>query len=377
VTAPRVFLSAGEASGDMHGANLARELAALSPGVRLDGIGSDQMRAAGVDVHMDIKGLAITGIAEVFFRIPQVLAAFRRMVAVLEQTRPSVVVLIDSPELNIRLARKAHQLGIPIVYYISPQVWAWRKYRVRELARLVKKMLVILPFEADVYREAGVDVEFVGHPLLDQPMATRGPDELRPELGLGGEGPVVALLPGSRNNELERMGPVLAETAALLHQRVPGVRTVVPLARTIPEERAHAIFARSPQTRLVAGRTYDVIAAADAALACAGTVTLECALIGTPLAVLYKISPITYHIARFLVSVDHISLVNLIARRRVVPEYVQGEASAPALAECLERMVRDPETLARMRGELAGVRTLLGEPGASTRAAKAVMPFLS
>lgn len=374
---PRVFISAGEASGDLHGANLVKALRTLVPDVRVEGVGGDRLRAEGVHVHLDIKGLAITGIFEVIVRIPRVYSAFRRMVNMLADQRPDVAVLIDAPEFNIRLARKAHQLGIPVVYYISPQVWAWRKHRIRELARICRKMLVILPFEADVYREAGMDVEFVGHPLLDQPMKPGRREDLLRDLGLAQEGPLVTLLPGSRNNELEHMGPVLAETAALLHQRLPGVKTIVPLARTVPEERAQKIFGRvTPQTRLVHDRTYDAIAAADLALACSGTVTLETALLGTPLVVLYKTSPLTYFIAQRLVSVDHVSLVNLVAGRRAVPEYIQDAANPEELAACAQRILADPAELARLRAEMVDVRSKLGEPGASERVARAILPFL-
>jgi len=340
-------------------------------------MGGQKMKEAGVEICCDIRGLAITGIVEVFVRFPRVIGAFRKVVDSLAKSRPAVAVLIDAPEFNIRLARRAHALGIPVIYYISPQVWAWRSHRIRELARLVKKMLVILPFEADVYRKAGMDVEFVGHPLLDQGMSVGRREEVLSGLGIDPDHLVLCLLPGSRNNELEYMGPTLARVASLVESRQPKIQAVVGLASTVPENRARRIFGRfAPQVPLIVGRTYDLIGSSDLAIAAAGTVTLEAALIGTPLMVIYRTSLLSYFIARQLVRVDHVALVNLVAGKRVVPEFIQDEANPEALAEVATQILGDPTRRAVMRADLAGVRELLGSPGASRRAAEAVVSFL-
>jgi lipid-A-disaccharide synthase len=374
---PRVFVSAGEASGDLHGASLAASLARLCPDAVLEGMGGDRMRQAGVDIRVDIRGLAITGIMEVVVRLPRVLAAFRRLVAHLAATRPDVAVLIDAPEFNMRLAQRAHRLGIPVVYYISPQVWAWRGHRIATLARVVRRMLVILPFEADLYRSAGVDAQFVGHPLLDQPFAPCPREALLADLDLTGCSPVISFLPGSRNNELEHMAPVLARTIGVLSRRFPRLGAIVPLAPTVPVDRARRIFGRlAPAARLVRDRTHDAIAASDLAVAAAGTVTLEAALLGTPLVVLYRTSPLTYFIASRLVQVPHVSLVNLVAQRPVVPELIQSEACPERLAAAAEAILTDPAEASRMRSGLAEVRRLLGQPGASERAARAILSIL-
>lgn len=375
--AKKVYISSGEASGDLHGSNLARALRRQDPGIQLIGMGGDRMRGAGVDVRVDIQDMGITGIVEVFVRFPRVIRAFRRVCQTLADERPDVVVLIDAPELNMRLAKQARKLGIKVIYYISPQVWAWRSHRIHTLAKIVDRMLVILPFEKDLYEKVGMDVEFVGHPLLDEPMPPAGGEALRHELGLDPSKRYVALLPGSRSNEMQHMGDLLCDTAHEIHRRLPDVQFLLPLASTIRRDFAHKVIGRARvPIQLIHNQTYKVLRTCDLAIAAAGTVTLEAALLEAPLMVIYRTSRISYFLAQMLVHVDHVSLVNMIARRRMVPEFIQDAANPEALAEHAANLLSDPAALTRMRQDLSTIRTLLGEPGASDRAAASVLEFL-
>lgn len=372
-----IYISSGEASGDLHGANLARALLALDDGIRISGMGGNRMRAAGVDVLTDIQDLGITGILEVLIRFPRLLKMFEKVKQMLRETRPDLVVLIDAPELNMRLAVHARELGIPVIYYISPQVWAWRKHRVKTLARIVDKMLVILPFETQLYESEGLDCEFVGHPLLDEPMEIAGPQDVRAELGLDPERRYVALLPGSRSNELEHMGDLLCETAAEIRREMPDVGFLMPLAATIKSEFAERIAGRAPvDIQLIHDKTYEALSIADLAIAAAGTVTLELALLDVPMVVIYRTSWFSYALAQLLVHVNHVALVNVVAGRRVVPEFIQHEATPRKLSREACGLLRSPEKLASMRRDLALVRDLLGEAGASRRAAQSVLRFV-
>lgn len=375
--ARKVYISSGEASGDLHGSNLARALKRQDPSIQLIGMGGDRMRAAGVDVRVDIQDMGITGIVEVFLRFPRVIKAFRRVCQTLAQERPDVVVLIDAPELNMRLAKQARKLGIKVIYYISPQVWAWRSHRIHTLAKIVDRMLVILPFEKDLYEQVGMDVEFVGHPLLDEPMPPPGGDSQRLALGLDPKKRYVALLPGSRSNEMQHMGDLLCDAAHEIHQRLPDVEFLMPLASTIRRDFAHKVVdrARVP-IRLIHNQTYEVLRTCDLAIAAAGTVTLEAALLEAPLMVIYRTSRISYFLAQLLVHVEHVSLVNVVAQRRMVPEFIQDAANPRALAEHAVGLLADPPALLRMRQDLSTIRRLLGEPGASDRAAASVLEFL-
>jgi lipid-A-disaccharide synthase len=376
---PRILICTGEASGDLHGANLARSLLALEPAVRVYGMGGVRMREAGVDLRVDSAALGIVGIVEVFSGILRLRRAFNRMVSAIKELAPDVVVLIDSPEFNMRLAPHARRMGVPVVYYIAPQVWAWRRHRIRKLARFVDRMLVTLPFEEEMYRGAGMDVRFVGHPLLDQVMSTQDRPAFLAHLGLDPRRPVVSLCPGSRTEELDNMGAVLAACAECLSRAVPDVAFLVPVAPTLSLESVRRCFTLDGQSApitFVRDRTYDALASSDVAIAAAGTLTLEAALLGTPTVVMYRTSWLNYMLGQMLIRVDHIALANVVARRRVFPELIQREASPENLAREASDLLLCPPRAAAVRQELARVRALLGAPGASSRAAAAVLELV-
>jgi len=368
-----VFLVAGEASGDLHGATLARALSGLVPGLVLAGMGGARMEAAGVRILHGIERAAVVGGTEVLGRLPALWRIFRDLVRRLADERPRVLVLIDFPDFNLRLARRARRLGIPVVYFMAPQVWAWRHGRVRLMARDVSRVLAVFPFEVPLYQEAGVPVEFVGHPLLDEL-----PDLQRAEArrGLAGKRALlVGLLPGSRAAEIRRHLPVLLGAAARIRTELPRTRFVLPRASTIPAAAvAGPVEAAGLEIAVLDGEAHRVMAAADLLLVASGTATLEAACYGTPMVVLYRLSALTYALARvFVRGVSAISLPNIIAGRAAVPELIQGRATAARLAEVALVLLQDDAPRLAQRAALREVRARLGASGATARAALAVL----
>jgi lipid-A-disaccharide synthase len=371
-----VMIVAGEASGDLHGAGLVRALRRREPALSFCGIGGSAMRAAGVEILADAAELAVVGITEVVAKIPRVLRAFGKAKKALCRRAPAVLILIDFPDFNLRLAAAAKKAGVKVLYYISPQIWAWRSGRVRHIKRVVDHMAVILPFEEAFYRRHGVPVTYVGHPLLDaQPQPAPSPQEDRPD----SDDTVIGLLPGSRDGEIDRHLPVMMTAARLLTRRLPKARFLIPLAPTASEARVSAIVARQgggvdcTVTNSGAGA---VFACCRLAVLASGTATLEAALATVPMVVLYRVSPLSYWLGRCLIRVNHIAMVNLIAEREVVPELIQHRAQPETVADQVLALLSDDSRLERMRGQLVRVRETLGTPGASKRVADIVMEML-
>ena len=386
----RAFLLAGESSGDLHGALLARELRRQCPGIHLCGVGGPKMAAEGVELILSSRELAVVGLVEVLNVLPRILGAYQTVSEALAGLRPDVFVPIDLPDFNFRLLRRSHRLGIPIAYYISPQLWAWRSSRVELVRRYVQRMIVIFPFEAEWYAERGVDVTWVGHPLLDVhaetlPFGAETLGERRArvrEESFGptdeGDGPCVAVLPGSRHSELRRIGPILAAARRRIDtERAgsgrPAIRWILGRAPFLDDSDLRVLLDTGPWTECSG---WVALSAADLALLASGTATMEGLLLGTPMVVVYRISPVTYQIARRLIKVDHIAMANLVAGRGVVPEFVQADATPEAVADCAARLLDDDEARARMETELLGARETLGESGAPARAAQAVLEVI-
>lgn len=364
---------AGEASGDLHGATLARALITLAPGLRLAGMGGARMAAAGVRLVQRAERVTVVGGTEALGRLPALWSAFRALRRQLRYRRPRVLVLIDFPEFNLRLARVARRLGVPVVYFVAPQLWAWRPGRVRTMARDVNRVLAIFPFEVGLYQEAGVPVEFVGHPVLDVLPAL---DREAARSGLATEGEtLVGLLPGSRDAEMRRHLPVLLGAAHRIAARRPRTRFALPVAPTIAVAGvAAAVRASGLPIEVLPGEAYRVMAAADVLLVASGTATLEAACYGTPMVVLYRLSAVSHALARRLVrGVSHIGLPNIVAGREIVREFVQGQATPDAVAGAALELLEDDVARAAQRAALLEVRVRLGEAGAGLRAAHAVL----
>jgi lipid-A-disaccharide synthase len=370
----RLLLSCGEPSGDLYAGALTRELRALDPTIELFGLGGPQFAAAGGRLIEDYRGLAVTGLTEAIAKLPRSFAALRRLVAAARDERPDALVVVDFPDFNFRLARQLKHLGIPVVYYIGPQIWAWRPRRLAAIREFADRVLVIFPFEEAIYRDGGVPVEFVGHPLVDlaKPRTTR--ERFLVEQRLSSGAPTVAMLPGSRPNEVSRIFPDLMASAERIRVAIPDAQFVVARAPHL-DDRLFEEASRASRTsmRLVEGDTDTVLASADLALTASGTATVQTALHDTPMIVVYRVSAATYLLARWLVSVRAIAMVNLIAGETVVPELVQNAFTPDAVAREAIAMLSDRERSARVRQGLARVRARLGGSGASRRAAEAIL----
>jgi lipid-A-disaccharide synthase len=364
---PTVLVVAGEASGDLRGAELVGELRGLVPGLRVTGVGGARLRAAGQEPEVDAEEISTMGLTEVVSSIGRILGAFRRVRDAVEGRsgpRPDLVVLIDLPDFNLRLAPIAKRAGVPVLYYVSPQVWAWRRWRVRHLARNVDRLAVVFPFEERIYRGLA-DVTFVGHPALDTVRASRTPAETRARHGLDPSRPLVALLPGSRAAEVRALLPEMARAIDVLRADVL-VDGIVALAS---EGLRPLVAPHAGRMPVVSGETWDLVAASDLVLCASGSATLETALLERPMVVSYRLSPVTWAVARLLVRVPFVAMPNLILGRRAVPELLQHEATAGRMAAEARSILLEPERAARMRADLAGLRGLLGDGGAAGRAA--------
>lgn len=378
VESSSVLIIAGEASADLHGARVLHELRARSPSTRVFGVGGEAMRAEGLEAVYRAEDISVAGLTEVLLAIPRILRILRDLGRVAAERRPKVAVLIDLPDFNLRLARRLKALGIPVVYYISPQVWAWRPKRVSQIRELVDRMLVILPFEEDFYRVHGVAAEFVGHPLVEELPPPSDRATARAALGMPpGDGPVVALLPGSRKQEIERHLHLMLAGLAQLRLRFPNARALLPVASTVPRALIEAGVQRAGvEVTLLDGQASEALAAADAAVVCSGTATLQTALLLRPMVVVYRVSWLTYHILKRLVRVAHIALVNLIAGRTLVTELIQGGFTAGTVAAELERLLTDDAARRSLEDDLAALRQRLGERGAAERVAEVVAGYL-
>jgi lipid-A-disaccharide synthase len=381
----RLMLVAGEESGDAHAAALVRALRAAAPGARFEFFGSTgaAMTDAGVESVVREDDLAITGLVEIARALPRFWAAYRALKRAAIERRPDAVVLVDWPDFNLALARSLRRRGIKIIYYISPQLWAWRSHRVRQVRRDVDLLLTILPFERAWYTARGVEhVEFVGHPLAGAVTSRLTREEFCARHDLDPSKPIVALLPGSRRKEFERITPVMLDAAARLSLNVPDAQFVLALAASrTPEEVARAVAAHpsaatlAPRLRVAHNEAREVLAASDAAAVCSGTATLEAALLGTPLVVVYKESALNWHTLGRLIEVEHYGLVNLIAGHRLAPELMQNDFTGDSLARELLALL-DPAHNASVRAQLHEATARLGEGGASRRAAAAVLRAL-
>lgn len=370
------MLSVGEASGDLHGATLCRALRALEPDVRLVGMGGGRMAAAGVEVILDPTAHAAVGTSEALGRIPSLYRAYRLMGQRLRDERPRALVLIDFPEFNLRLARRARRAGVPVVYFVPPQLWAWRRGRVRQMAQRVSQVLAVFPFEAELYEHHRVPVEFVGHPLLDVLPLDLARDEARRRIQADPGHSLIGLLPGSRREEIARLLPPMLDAARRLAAADGRRRFVLGLAPTVPREQvqAHLRAAGGPPIELLSGHTYELMVAADVLLIASGTATLEAALLGTPMVLCYRVSRTTELIARMLTHVEWIGLPNLIAGRVVAPELIQAQVTGERLAAEAGRLLdEDPVAATAQRAAFKEVRARLGEPGVGQRAALAVL----
>lgn len=371
---PRILIVTGEASGDLHGAHLVTALKELSPALQIVGVGGASMRAAGAELVKDIPQLDVMGLIGLS-AVKTMLQRIARIRTLIKGERWDLVVLIDNPGLNFHFARVAKACGLKVLYYIAPQVWAWRRGRMRWIQQRVDHVLAILPFEEPLYRKAGVRCTFVGNPLLDEVAPSYDREALRRQFGLSDAGPVIGLFPGSRKGELIEHIPLLLETVRRLAERHPGIQFLLAQASSIHDEFLGDLLKQSPvPIRVFRNQASEVMAASDLLVVKSGTSTLQAAVVGTPMILFYRASSwLTYRLARLLIRVPWIGLANLVAGRGIVPELIHDEATPERLVHETERLLGDSRAYEDMKTALLSVRHALGTPGASRRAAEAVL----
>lgn len=375
---PQVMIVAGEASGDLHGAGLVAALRKHLPGLSVCGVGGPALAGQGVEILYDSSRLAVVGIVEVLSHLRFIRAAMAALERRLKERPPGLLILIDYPDFNLILAKKAKKLGIPVLYYISPQVWAWRSGRVKNIRRLVDRLIVILPFEKAFYRKHGLDVVYVGHPLMDTVRAVMPREKALATLDIAPESTVIGILPGSRKRELAAMLPLFLEAASLVRGKLVKPVFILPLASSLSEADllASGLAAAGFDVRVSRENHYELMAACDAVMAASGTVSLELAILDVPMVIAYRVSALTSFLGRLLIRVPYVSLVNLVAEREVVPELIQAEASPERIAAALISLLNDRAGRARLLSGLAEVRRRLGGAGASERAARVALQMI-
>ena len=370
-----VAIIAGETSGDLHGAGLVRAMQKQNSALFFCGIGGPALREAGVRIVVDASELTVVGITEVFSKIPAILQGMGIFKKLLKSLKPDLLILIDFPDFNLHMAAAAKKLGIPVLYYISPQIWAWRSGRVKRIGKLVDHMAVILPFEERFYKEHHVPVTFVGHPLLDAALPSR--EEAFKNRFKGG--PVIGLVPGSRDNEITKHLPIMLDAAGALKQRFKNAIFIISHAPSVDRHRIEMIVEEHCQRgefEIVSDGVEKVFKRSDMIVAASGTVTLQAAIHGIPMVIIYKVSPVSYWLGRALVRVQHIGLVNLVAGKELVPEFVQADASADNIAATVQKMLNDADGFAYLKHQLLELRDMLGSSGAADRVANIAFELL-
>jgi lipid-A-disaccharide synthase len=372
------MIVAGETSGDLHGSSLVRAMCEIDPGLQFRGIGGRRMQEAGVKLLANAADMAVVGLTEVIVKLNQIRRVLNLMKADLNASKPDLLILIDYPDFNLMLGKFAKACGVRIFYYISPQVWAWRRGRIKKIRAIVDKMAVILPFEEQLYRDEGVDATYVGHPLLDTVKTKYSRQEALEKFGLQEGATTVGLLPGSRDTEIARLLPVMMSAAEILVKKMPRVQFILPLAETLERAFVENILQQSPvPIRIVQNDTYDAIELSDIVMIASGTATLETALLGKPMVIVYKVSPVSYYIGKKIVQVEHIGLANIIAGKTIVPELIQDEANPERIATEVFNILNDGARMQNIRQELLAVREALGQPGAAERTARLACSMLT
>ena len=373
----KILIIAGESSGDIHGAALSRSLIELKPGIKIFGIGGDEMRKSGVHILQDNKDMAVVGILEIFGKIGLLYNVFKKIKNEIFSGQYSALILIDYPTFNMILACLASKQRIPVFYFIAPQIWVWGKSRIKLLARTVNRMFVILPFEEKIYKHEGMDVEFVGHPFLDRIKTTMDKEEASKKFCLNKNQKIIGLLPGSRSQEIKTLFPVMLDSARKIKMEIPSVQFVLPLAKTVKKDEISGQISESGlDIKVIEDFTYDAISIADLLIVASGSVTLEAAVLKKPMVIIYKLNYITYLLARLICHIHIIGLVNIIAGKEVVPELHQDNVTSDNITAWVLKAVKDRKYYEEVKQELAKIELLLGKKGASQTTAKGIINYL-
>jgi lipid-A-disaccharide synthase len=374
---PRIMIVAGEASGDQHAADLFLELKKEFPAVTALGMGGRNMRDAGIDIRFDSTDIAVIGVDGLFRKLPKIRRALRLMRRLVCEEKPDLLICVDYKEFNFKLARHAKSCGVRVLFYVSPQVWAWRPGRVKKYGRVIDHMAVIFPFEVPFYQEHRVPVTFVGHPLADKVRPSLGKAESMAVMGLNPERPIVGLLPGSRGAEIRRLLPVIEKAVRELRKKIPGIQFVVVQASTVTDSQIGEFLDTCDSDLIVVKKNiYDAIQCCDAVVTTSGTATLEVALLGIPMVIVYKVGPLTYWLGRLLVRISFIGLPNIVAGKRIVEELVQHRATPGAICQEIRKILSDAAYASEISANLLKVREKLGEGGGMERLAQVALQML-
>ena len=375
----KVLIIAGEASSDSHAASLVKAINEISPDISFFGIGGEDMQNAGVNVIHNIVNLAVIGPIDVIKHYNKLRNIYYNLCNLTEKDRPDCAILIDYPGFNLKIAKSLKEQGIPIIYYISPQIWAWGSGRIKNMKQRVDKMLVLFKFEESLYRQEKIDVSFVGHPLLDTVKQTRGKDELISGFGLNPKKTIIGMLPGSRDNEVIRILPIMIKAAESIQDMmgVDNAQFLLPVAKTLKKDFVRNILKETKlDIKLIEDDTYNAISLCKVAMVASGTATLETALLGVPMVIVYKVNMFTYLIIRSVIKIPYIGMVNVISQEKIIPEFIQYDAKPKLIAEYLVNLIKDEGRWQKTKERLLGIKSKLGSPGASMRAAKEVVGFL-
>ena len=366
----KILIVTGETSGDHHGAKVIKELQKLHPSISICGIGGDELKKAGTELLYHSRYLSVIGIIEVLASASHIFKAFQAVKKQIKTAPPDLLILIDYPDFNLRIASIAHKKKIPVLYYISPQIWAWRKGRAKKIARIVDKMAVIFPFETKFYEKVGLPVHFVGHPLMDREVRTQNTSKEIIAIKQNNGNPVIGLLPGSRKGEIKKLLPIMLKTAGIIKKTLPSAQFIIPLAPGIERDFIHSIQTQAEvNLRMTTDCFYETLEACDMAIVASGTATLETAVMLKPMIIIYKVSLMTYFIGKMLIRVPFIGLANLVAGKKVVPELIQNDASPEKIAAEATAILNDPRRIEKIKTELAAVKKALGGKGASKKVA--------
>ncbi len=374
---PHIMILAGEASGDAHAAEFVDHIKRLNPDIYISGMGTGEMKKAGVEVFFDSSVIAVMGLVEVLRHWGDIKRAMACVKNQLDKTRPDLLVLVDYPEFNLKMARHARGLGIKVLFYISPQVWAWRPRRIHKIGRLIDHMAVIFKFEKAYYERANIPVSFVGHPLVDKVVSVRPVDDIRQHMGLDQGTTVIGLFPGSRESEIDQLLPLMLATARHMSGLRPQLHFVVPVAAELDLDKIKEQCDQSGlDITVIRDNIYDLIRCCDSIISCSGTVTLEIALLGVPMCIIYKMSGISYAVMSRLITIPHIGLVNIVANKSVVQEFLQDDATVENVSGEMMKTIDDNDYRKQIKSDLRLVRENLGEGGGSGKMARLVLSFV-
>ncbi|MDD5005132.1 MAG: lipid-A-disaccharide synthase [Candidatus Omnitrophica bacterium] len=373
----KIFIVAGEVSGDMHAASLIKELKTLNPSIKFMGLGGKRMEEQGVHLFFDLTKIAVVGFTEIFKNLFLFRKIFYGFIKNAEREKPDLIILVDYPGFNLRLAKELKKRGFKILYYISPQIWAWGEKRIKIIRQNVDKMIVLFDFEKEIYQKNGIDVEFVGHPLLDSIELNLSKDEFAKSLSIQNKNPIISLLPGSRNNEVTKILPIMINSAKLIYEEFPQTQFLVLSSSNVDINAYHNFIKESHlPIRMLDSQHYNAIANSDLALVASGTATLETAILKTPMIIVYKVSFFTWAYAKSMIKIPYIGLVNVVARRQMVPEFVQFKARPGLIAREAISILKDREKYNNLRNELSQIKMHLGSPGASKRTAEIALSLI-